>query len=68
MCRAIQFICMLINHQITVNACNEASQWCIVQSLRVFQWRIPSIWHMIHKQAQELLSHQSKSIRDRIAK
>ncbi|CAF4636892.1 unnamed protein product [Rotaria sp. Silwood1] len=67
MCRPIQFICTLINQQTSAYTFNEASRWYLVQCLRVFQWRIPSVWHLIHEKAKDLLDHPSKWIRERIA-
>ncbi|CAF3866966.1 unnamed protein product [Rotaria sordida] len=66
MSRPIHFIYTLINHQTTSYTFNEASRWYLVQSLRVLQWRIPSIWYSIHEHAKELLDHSSKWIRERI--
>ncbi|CAF4684970.1 unnamed protein product [Rotaria sp. Silwood1] len=67
MCRPINFIYKLIDQHSTAYTFNEASRWYLVQSLRVLQWRIPSIWCSIHEYAKELLDHSSKWIRERIA-
>ncbi|CAF4677009.1 unnamed protein product, partial [Rotaria magnacalcarata] len=67
MFQPINFISTLINCDTVGNTFNEASRWYLVQSLRVLQWRIPSIWYLIYEQAKELLDHPSKLMRERIA-
>ncbi|CAF1141433.1 unnamed protein product [Adineta ricciae] len=63
MFHAIEFTLSLIDNQTWVNTFNEASRWYLVQSLAVFQWRIPSIWCTIYESAKELIDHPSKLIR-----
>jgi hypothetical protein len=65
--RLIDFFRSLIDNQTISNTFNETSRWYIIQSLRNFQWRIPSIWCEINQQAKELLDHSSKSVRECIS-
>jgi len=66
--RLIDFFRTLINNEIIADKLNGESQWYVIQSLRYFQWRIPSIWFAINEHAKELLNHSSKGVRQRIAK
>jgi hypothetical protein len=68
MYRPIQFLCSLINNQTIVNTLTESSRWCLIHTLKLFQWRIPSIWCDIQKQAKQLLDHPSKSVREYIVR
>jgi hypothetical protein len=65
--RLIDFFRSLIDNQTISNTFNETSRWYIIQSLRNFQWRIPSIWCEINQQAKGLLDHSSKSVRECIS-
>lgn len=67
MFHTIHFINTLIDSSMRKNSSNEASCWYLVQSLRIFQWRIPSVWKLICKQVHRLLDHSSELVRDRIA-
>ncbi|CAF3386151.1 unnamed protein product [Rotaria sp. Silwood2] len=67
--RLIGFICsLIITDQTMKTSYNEASRWYLVQELRTFQWRIPSVWCAINDHAKELLNHPSKNVRYNIAK
>ncbi|CAF5044832.1 unnamed protein product [Rotaria sp. Silwood1] len=65
--RLIEFFRIFINNQTVVNTLHETFRRSLIESLRNFQWRIPSIWCSIHEQAKMLLDHPSKSIRDYVA-
>ncbi|CAF4800212.1 unnamed protein product [Rotaria sp. Silwood1] len=65
--RLIEFIYLLINNYTTANTFNETARWYLIQNLRCFQWRIPSIWCTINEHAKQLLDHPSKAVRERIA-
>ncbi|CAF1329744.1 unnamed protein product [Adineta steineri] len=65
--QTINFIRRLTDNQPIINTFNEAFRWYLVQSLAVFQWRIPSVWCTIYERAKELLDHPSKLIRQMIA-
>ncbi|CAF1001262.1 unnamed protein product [Rotaria sordida] len=67
MYRLIDFMRTLINNRISSNTFNEISRWSLIQTLRMFQWRIPSIWCTIHEYARELLDHSFKPVREHIA-
>ncbi|CAF3088703.1 unnamed protein product [Rotaria sp. Silwood2] len=67
MYRLIDFIRTLINNQISSNTFNETSRWSFIQTLKMFQWRIPSIWCTIYEHAKELLDHSFKPVREHIA-
>ncbi|CAF4570708.1 unnamed protein product [Rotaria sp. Silwood2] len=67
MYRLIDFIRTLINNQISSNTFNETSRWSLIQTLKMFQWRIPSIWCTIYEHAKELLDHSFKPVREHIA-
>jgi len=67
MYRLIHFLHSLINNPITSNTFNEIARWSLVQNLRMFQWRIPSVWRSIHEQAQGLMNHSFKLVREHIA-
>ncbi|CAF5102562.1 unnamed protein product, partial [Rotaria sp. Silwood1] len=43
MYQLIDFIRTLINNQINSNTFTETSRWSLIQTLKMFQWRIPSI-------------------------
>ncbi|CAF4174719.1 unnamed protein product [Rotaria sp. Silwood2] len=68
MCRLIDYICSLVtNNHMMETAFNEASRWFLVQELKTFQWRIPSVWCIINNYAKELLDHPFKTVRVYIA-
>lgn len=66
--RLVTFIHALVNNPRTSNTFNETSRWSLVQTLKMFQWRIPSIWTSINEHAIELLDHSFKLVRENIAK
>jgi len=66
--RLIDFFRTLINDETRFNTLNETSRWSLIRNLKIFQWRIPSIWNDINKQAKELLDHSSKSVREYISR
>ncbi|CAF4961968.1 unnamed protein product [Rotaria sp. Silwood1] len=68
MYQLIDFIRTLINNQINSNTFTETSRWSLIQTLKMFQWRIPSIWCTIHEHAKELLDYSFKPVREHIAK
>lgn len=64
----IDFICSLINkRQTNGTTIDESLPWYFVQKLKVFQWRIPSIWSTINDYAKQLIDHRSSLVRDIIA-
>ncbi|CAF1193810.1 unnamed protein product [Rotaria sp. Silwood1] len=66
--RLIDFICSLvITNQTMGTTFNETSRWYLVEELRTFQWRIPSIWCAINDHAKTLLDHPFKTVRENIA-
>ncbi|CAF2618988.1 unnamed protein product [Rotaria sp. Silwood2] len=65
--RLIEFICLLINNDRTSNTFNETARWSLIQNLRYFQWRVPSIWCTINEHGKQLLNHPFKAVRERIA-
>jgi len=66
--RLIEFFRTLINDETIANTFNETSRWYLIQTLKNFQWRIPSIWFDINEKAKELLDHSSKSVREYISR
>ncbi|CAF0841748.1 unnamed protein product [Rotaria sordida] len=67
MYRLVEFIRTLIDNQSSSNTFNETSRWSLIQTLRMFEWRIPSIWCDIYEHAKDLLDHSFKSVREHIA-
>ncbi|CAF3248683.1 unnamed protein product [Rotaria sp. Silwood2] len=67
MYRLIEFIRTLMHNQTKTNTLTETSRWCLIQQLHIFQWRIPSIWNAISEHAKDLLDHNFKNVRDRVA-
>ncbi|CAF1134879.1 unnamed protein product [Rotaria sordida] len=65
--RLIHFICTLINTKTMLNTFNEMSRWTLIENLREFQWRIPSVWCKINDYAKTLLDHPYKDVRESIA-
>ncbi|CAF3716099.1 unnamed protein product [Rotaria sp. Silwood1] len=64
MYRLIDYICSLItNNHVMETAFDETSRWFLVEELKTFQWRIPSIWCIINNYAKELLDHPFKTVR-----
>lgn len=68
MYRPIEYLRSLINTHSTGNTFLETSRWCLVQTLTNFEWRVPVVWRYINEHGRDMLDHQYKSIRERIAK
>lgn len=54
----------LINKDIEMN---EIIRWTIIQRLIHFQWKIPSIWHEINRNALPYLNHTSDELKFKIS-
>ncbi len=68
MYRLINFLHTLINIKATSNTFNEIAHWSLIENLRKFHWRIPSIWHNINEHAKLLFDHPYKDVREQVAK
>jgi len=68
MYRFIQFMRTLITTETMSNTFNEISRWTLMENLREFLWRIPSVWREINDNFKVLLDHSYKDVREGIAK